>query len=562
METSQAASSTDPPADAAAAEVTQPAPPSPSPSTPTIALPPPSPSSTVAPSSSSSHPQSQEQQHQSQSHSHLQSIQLQRGPAARTRSQTQLALSSFPPAPTSSSSSSSSSASAQRSGLVIGVPAIRPHHARPPLPVGHSFPSPSSFGQPFTSSGAPSPSLSQPLGSFSRGSLSMPEKSPGPPISLGQPFSGIPRSSPGMPEQQPNSGSQLRPSIPGVQTIGMIGASPVRASGVQHLQRLGQPNIRTTVPSDTNQSLNTQKLSTPGLSRPASISSSTASLTAPHNAQSLQQQWMSNQGKQTHLTSIPSYRPQMKQSILQQRPQSQYQQQQNSPSVTSSQLQISSSSQQQQHQKQQSPLPEQQIMSMQSSELHKNQQPLPQQQPQPARVLGSTTQRSNIPLAQPVSGTAIPVTADGAENCNNILSKRSIREILAQIDPSEKLEPDVEDVLVEIAEDFVESITTAACSLAKHRQSNALEAKDILLHVERSWNMTFPGFGGDEIKFYKKPYTNDIHKERLSVIRKSMGIATDGGNIKSNAAGQAAANSKAQTGKASGAAASGSPKGI
>ncbi|KAL0374906.1 UNVERIFIED_CONTAM: Transcription initiation factor TFIID subunit [Sesamum radiatum] len=92
----------------------------------------------------------------------------------------------------------------------------------------------------------------------------------------------------------------------------------------------------------------------------------------------------------------------------------------------------------------------------------------------------------------------------------------------AQIDPSEKLDPEVEDILVEIAEDFVESITTFGCSLAKHRKSTTLEAKDILLHLERNWNMTLPGFGGDEIKTYKKPIVSDIHRERLAAIKKSI----------------------------------------
>lgn len=119
-----------------------------------------------------------------------------------------------------------------------------------------------------------------------------------------------------------------------------------------------------------------------------------------------------------------------------------------------------------------------------------------------------------------------PATLDTEESSNRILSKRSIQELVNQIDPSEKLDPEVEDILVDIAEDFVESITTFGCSLAKHRKSSTLEAKDVLLHLERNWNMALPGFGGDEIRAYKKPLVNEIHRERLAAVKKSI-LAAD-----------------------------------
>lgn len=137
--------------------------------------------------------------------------------------------------------------------------------------------------------------------------------------------------------------------------------------------------------------------------------------------------------------------------------------------------------------------------------------------------------------------------AEIEESGNRILGKRSIHELVNQIDPSERLDPEVEDILADIADEFIESITAFGCSLAKHRKSDTLEAKDILLHLERNWNITLPGFSGDEIKSYRKPLVNDIHKERLAVVKKSI-LASEMANAK-NTVGQVAGNAKSSMAK-------------
>ncbi|MBN3315021.1 TAF12 factor, partial [Atractosteus spatula] len=94
-----------------------------------------------------------------------------------------------------------------------------------------------------------------------------------------------------------------------------------------------------------------------------------------------------------------------------------------------------------------------------------------------------------------------------------VLSKKKLQDLVREIDPNEQLDEDVEEMLLQIADDFIESVVTAACQLARHRKSNTLEVKDVQLHLERQWNMWIPGFGSDEIRPYKKACTTEAHKQ-------------------------------------------------
>ena len=108
-----------------------------------------------------------------------------------------------------------------------------------------------------------------------------------------------------------------------------------------------------------------------------------------------------------------------------------------------------------------------------------------------------------------------------------VLPKRSLAELLERCAPGEIVDPLVEGFLMEVADDFVDSAVRFACKLAAHRKSDALEVKDIALHLERAWDMVIPGYDGEELREYRAPVEVVAHKRRMADVRRAVAAAAE-----------------------------------
>ncbi|KAJ8881738.1 hypothetical protein PR048_018224 [Dryococelus australis] len=112
-------------------------------------------------------------------------------------------------------------------------------------------------------------------------------------------------------------------------------------------------------------------------------------------------------------------------------------------------------------------------------------------------------------------------TKSGAWPGSKILSKNRLHELVKEVDPSIQLDEEVEDILIQIADDFLDSTIKSACLFTKHRNATTVDVRDVQLHLERHWNMWIPGFDTREFVQHKKVSSTEAHKQRMALIRKA-----------------------------------------
>ena len=77
-------------------------------------------------------------------------------------------------------------------------------------------------------------------------------------------------------------------------------------------------------------------------------------------------------------------------------------------------------------------------------------------------------------------------------------------------------------VLLQIGDDFLEDVISASAQIAAHRKSKQLEAKDVLLYLDRHHDLWLPGYSKEEFKPPKKDICTEQHKQVTSVLLSSL----------------------------------------
>lgn len=109
------------------------------------------------------------------------------------------------------------------------------------------------------------------------------------------------------------------------------------------------------------------------------------------------------------------------------------------------------------------------------------------------------------------------------DNGGRVLNKRKLSELVNTIGSDEgdgktTIDGDVEELLLDLADEFITSVTSFACRLAKHRKVETIDVKDVQLHLERNWNIKIPGYSIDEIKSVRRLQPSSSYQQKVSGV--------------------------------------------
>lgn len=106
----------------------------------------------------------------------------------------------------------------------------------------------------------------------------------------------------------------------------------------------------------------------------------------------------------------------------------------------------------------------------------------------------------------------------------DIAREYSIRDLLHKIDPSASLDPVAEELILDAADDFIDTIVNLAAECAKNRGSPVLQPDDISFVIKRKFGDSSIS-GRYDVQRQPDFIPNEAHLKRLKAIQENAKTA-------------------------------------
>jgi transcription initiation factor TFIID subunit 12 len=103
----------------------------------------------------------------------------------------------------------------------------------------------------------------------------------------------------------------------------------------------------------------------------------------------------------------------------------------------------------------------------------------------------------------------------------DIAREYTILDLLHKIDPSASLDPLAEELVLDIADDFIDSIVNLAADSAKNRGSTTLQADDVNFVIGRKFGDLL-GPGSRDTQRQPDFIANEAHQKRLKAVQEAQ----------------------------------------
>ena len=110
-----------------------------------------------------------------------------------------------------------------------------------------------------------------------------------------------------------------------------------------------------------------------------------------------------------------------------------------------------------------------------------------------------------------------------------------IQDLVKSLDPNYSIDEAAEEQLLQLADDFLDTVTRQAVRMAQHRNSRTLDVQDLQLVLAKQWGITVPGLGAPTFRPNKSASKTSLTKTASSsnvsgTKRKASETSLSGGN--------------------------------